>query len=71
MIHLGLETLLIIGQKRRCLWLMLWHVPRWSPKCQEKPATHLVDEAIKMGAKIVSVGGGKTLASCKKGIDKE
>ena len=40
-------------------------------KCQEKPATHLVDEAIKMGAEIVSVGIGKTPVSRKKGIDKE
>ena len=36
----------------------------------EKPATHLVDEAMKMGAKIVSVGIGKTAVSHRKGIDK-
>jgi len=37
----------------------------------EKPATHLVDAALRMGAKIVSVGVGKTPVSRKKGIDKE
>jgi len=26
MTHPGLETLLITGQKRHCLWLMLWRV---------------------------------------------
>ena len=44
---------------------------KWFPKCQEKPDTHLVDMAIKMGAEIVSVGIGKTPVSRKKGIDKE
>jgi len=34
---------------------MHWRVLKLFPKCQEKLATHLVDEAIKMGAKIVSV----------------
>jgi hypothetical protein len=37
----------------------------------EKPATHLVDAALRMGAKIVSVGVGKTAVSRKKGIDKK
>lgn len=37
----------------------------------KKPATYLVDEAIAMGAKIVSVSGGKSPVSRKKGIDKE
>jgi hypothetical protein len=48
---------------------MHWRVLKWFPKCQEKPATHLVDAAIKMGAKIVSVGVGKIPLSRKKDID--
>jgi len=36
-----------------------------------KPDTYLVDEAIKMGARIMSVGVGKNPASRKKGIDKK
>jgi len=39
-------------------------------KCQEKPTTHLVDAAIKMGAKIVSVDVGKAPVSRRKSIDK-
>lgn len=39
-------------------------------KSSERPATHLVDAAISMGAEIVSVGVGKTLVSHKRGIDK-
>ena len=54
-INPGLETLLIIGQKRHCLWLMQWRVLKGFPKCQEKPATHLIDAAIKMSGEIVSV----------------
>jgi hypothetical protein len=34
---------------------MRWRVLKLFPKYQEKPATHLVDEAIKMGAEIGSV----------------
>jgi len=49
---------------------MRWRVSRRSPKCQTKPATHLVDGAIKMGAKIVSIGIGKTSVFHRKGIDK-
>jgi len=34
---------------------MQWRVLKGFSKCQEKPTTHLVDEAIKLGAEIVSV----------------
>jgi len=54
MLHPGLGIPLTTGHKPHCLLPMLWHVSRWSPKCQEKPATHLVDAAIKMGAEIIS-----------------
>ena len=40
-------------------------------KSSEKPANHLVDSAIRMGAETVPVGVGKTLVFRKKGIDKE
>ena len=53
MIHLGLETLLTIGHKSHCLWLMLWRVLGRFPKCQEKSATNLVDEAFKISTEIV------------------
>jgi hypothetical protein len=55
LIHPGLEALLTTGQKPHCLLPMHWRVLKLFLKCQEKPASHLVDEAVKMGAKIVSV----------------
>jgi hypothetical protein len=49
---------------------MRWRVLKLSPKYLEKPATHLVDAAIAMGAKIVSVDVGKLRYPAEKGIDK-
>ena len=47
--HLGSETLLTIGHKPHCLWLMQQHVLRSFTKCHTKPATHLIDVVIAMG----------------------